>query len=384
MKISTLLAIPSLAFLTLSQPTILRTQLRSVPSIRSQSQIAESNGSHASTSGTSFVIGGKKGYYAGTNSYWISFLTNNDDVDLVMGHLQTSGLKVLRVWGFNDVNTKPAKGTVWFQLLQNGKATINTGADGLQRLDYVVKSAEAHGIKLIINFVNNWSDYGGMPAYVKNYGGTQTGWYTNTAAQAAYQHYIKTVVSRYTRSSAIFAWELANEPRCSGCHTSVITNWVKKTSKFIKSLDSTHMVAIGSEGMGLATDSDGSYPFGYSEGNDFEATLAISTVDFGTIHMYPDQWSESDSWGTTWIQAHGKACSKAGKPCLLEEYGSSSFCSVEQPWQSAARTSLAGDLFWQWGDQLSTGKSPNDEYSVWYKSSDYTCLVTDHISQIGS
>lgn len=43
------------------------------------------------------------------------------------------------------------------------------------------------------------------------------------------------------------------------------------------------------EGMGLATDSDGSYPFGYSEGNDFEATLAISTVDFGTIHLYPSQ-----------------------------------------------------------------------------------------------
>jgi mannan endo-1,4-beta-mannosidase len=43
------------------------------------------------------------------------------------------------------------------------------------------------------------------------------------------------------------------------------------------------------EGMGLATGSDGSYPFGYSEGNDFEATLAISTIDFGTIHLYPSQ-----------------------------------------------------------------------------------------------
>lgn len=82
-----------------------------------------------------------------------------------MSHLQTSGLKILRVWGFNDVNTTPGSGTVWYQSLSGSTPTINTGVNGLQRLDYVVKSAEAHGIKLIINFVNNWDDYGGIKAY---------------------------------------------------------------------------------------------------------------------------------------------------------------------------------------------------------------------------
>ncbi|KAF5015365.1 hypothetical protein F66182_13329, partial [Fusarium sp. NRRL 66182] len=167
--------------------------------------------------------------------------------------------------------------------------TINTGADGLQRLDYVVKSAEAHDIKLIINFVNNWNDYGGMNAYVQNYGGNQTEWYTNSAAQTAYKTYIKAVISRYTGSSAIFAWELANEPRCNGCSTDVIYNWAEPTSQYIKSLEPGRMVCIGDEGMGLSVDSDGSYPFGYSEGNDFEKTLTIPTIDFGTIHLYPSQ-----------------------------------------------------------------------------------------------
>lgn len=41
--------------------------------------------------------------------------------------------------------------------------------------------------------------------------------------------------------------------------------------------------------MGLSVSSDGSYPFGYSEGNDFEKTLTIPTIDFGTIHLYPSQ-----------------------------------------------------------------------------------------------
>jgi mannan endo-1,4-beta-mannosidase len=166
-------------------------------------------------------------------------------VDLVFDHMDESGLRILRVWGFNDVNTVPSSGTVYYQLLKDGTATINTGADGLQRLDYVVASAEARNVKLIINFVNNWSDYGGMAAYVTAFGGSQTSWYTNTAAQTAYQAYIKAVVSRYINSSAVFAWELANEPRCNGCDTSVLYNWIKTTSAYIKSLDSEHMVAIG-------------------------------------------------------------------------------------------------------------------------------------------
>jgi mannan endo-1,4-beta-mannosidase len=122
-----------------------------------------------------------------------------------MNHLNESELLILRVWGFNDVNTVPSAGTVYYQLLANGTATINTGADGLQRLDYVVSWAGQHDIKLIINFVNNWSDYGGMAAYVTAFGGTQTGWYTDDAIQAAYRTYIQTVISHYSDSPAIFA-----------------------------------------------------------------------------------------------------------------------------------------------------------------------------------
>jgi mannan endo-1,4-beta-mannosidase len=54
-----------------------------------------------SVSGLKFNIDGVTQYFAGTNSYWIGFLTNNADVDTVMSHLKSSGLKVLRVWGKN-------------------------------------------------------------------------------------------------------------------------------------------------------------------------------------------------------------------------------------------------------------------------------------------
>lgn len=98
-----------------------------------------------SKNGTHFVIDGKTGYFAGSNSYWIGFLTNDKDVDLVLDHLSESGLKILRIWGFNDVTRDPGAGTVWFQQLSASGSKINTGANGLQRLDYVVKSAESRG-----------------------------------------------------------------------------------------------------------------------------------------------------------------------------------------------------------------------------------------------
>jgi mannan endo-1,4-beta-mannosidase len=129
------------------------------PAVGSIENTARAVTANPSVNGLLFNIDGVSKYWAGTNSYWIGFLTNNSDVDLVMSHLATAGLKILRVWGFNDVNTVPGTGTVYYQALVPGQpAVINTGANGLQRLDVVVASAEKHGIKLIINFVS-YSSY---------------------------------------------------------------------------------------------------------------------------------------------------------------------------------------------------------------------------------
>ncbi|KFZ17925.1 hypothetical protein V501_01476 [Pseudogymnoascus sp. VKM F-4519 (FW-2642)] len=335
--------------------------------------------------GLLFNIDGKTEYYAGTNSYWIGFLTNNADVDLIMGHLQTAGIKILRVWGFNDVTS--TSNNVWFQSFSGSAPTINTGANGLQRLDYVVSSAEAHGIKLIINFVNNWTDYGGMAAYNTYYGITKvTDWYTNANAQAQYKKYINAVVSRYKTSTAIFAWELANEPRCNGCATSVITKWATTISAYIKSLDSTHMVTLGDEGF-MNGGGDGSYPYTTGEGVDFIQNLAIKDLDFGTFHLYPESWGVSDNWGTPWVTNHAAACAAAKKPCLFEEYGvPSNHVAIESPWQTAALESVGvgADLFWQLGDTISIGQTSNDGNTIYYGSADWTGLVTNHIAAINA
>lgn len=64
----------------------------------------------------------------------------------------------------------------------------------------------------------------------------------------------------------------------------------------------------------------------------------------------------------------------------------SDHCNVEKPWQQAslATEGVAGDLFWQWGDTLSTGQTHNDGNTIYYGSADAKCLVTDHVKAINS
>lgn len=95
----------------------------------------------------------------------------------------------------------------------------------------------------------------------------------------------------------------------------------------------------------------------------------------------------TNDWGNGWVTSHGAACSNAGKPCLFEEYGvTSNQCSVERQWQQSALDTkgVAGDLYWQYGDTLSTGKSPDDGHTIYYGTSEFQCLVTDRVLETGS
>lgn len=312
-----------------------------------------------------------------------------------VSHLLQTGYKILRVWGFGDVNTIPdASATdpnkVYFQILNSTGSYINFGADGLQRLDYVISSAEKHGVKLVLPFINNWGDYGGIAAYGNAFGNNATTFYTNAAAQKAYKAYIKTLVTRYSKSSAIFAWELCNEPRCHGCDTSVITNWATEISSYIKTLDPEHLVTLGDEGWLAPADGygDGSYAYGGGEGVDFAANLKIKTLDYGVFHLYPNSWGYNYTWGTEWIQQHDAIGKVAGKPVILEEYGTpfpNNHTETEGPWQEAVlKSGLAADQIWQFGsyDLSVPGGNLGDVNSIYYNETEYKVLGVEHAKKL--
>ncbi|CAN8106177.1 unnamed protein product [Discula destructiva] len=358
--------------------------------------IGRTGGANAKAAGRLFDIDGKVEYFAGSNAWWLAHLSKNSDIDTSLRQVANTKYKILRVWGFGDVNTPPPStntdpNKVYFQILNSTGSYLNYGADGLQRLDYAVSAAETHGVKLVLNFVNNWSDYGGIAAYTAAFGANATAWFTDAASQRVYRNYINVLVNRYKASPAIFAWELANEPRCHGCAADVVTQWASATSAYIKSLDGAHMVTLGDEGWfapaadapALAGD-DGSYAYSGAEGVDFIANLKIATLDYGTFHLYPDSWGYNYTWGNEWIRQHDAAGSAVGKPVILEEYGApfpGNHTPYYKPWQeTVVATGVAADQVWQFGtyDLSVPAASLGDVNSIYYNSSEYKVLGFKH------
>ena len=127
-------------------------------------------------SGNTIQLDGEDFYYAGSNAYYLPYNNNQSDVELGLGAAKAAGLKVMRVWGFNDKNVTydlnglPGYGNstdeVVFQWFADGSSTID-----LTPYDKVVNGAVNTGMKLIVTLTNNWADYGGMDVYTVNLGG---------------------------------------------------------------------------------------------------------------------------------------------------------------------------------------------------------------------
>ncbi|KAF3916598.1 hypothetical protein ABW20_dc0103372 [Dactylellina cionopaga] len=336
-----------------------------------------------STSGKEFRLAGKKFYFAGSNAYYIPMYGPNDfgDIDAALDAFKASGLKVLRTWGFADFSGPQDDYVTVFQNWTTVPPVIlETQERGLPRLDYVIKGAETRGIKIILPFVNNWAEYGGIDLYVEKVvgsGGNHGDFYTNTAVKNIYKNYVKTLVNRYKSSPAIMAWELSNEIRCAGprlgagtCTPAVTTAWAKEMSEYIKSLDACHLVAVGDEGFfNIAGSSD--YVYNGGPGIDNAALTALASIDFGTFHMYPIPWGKTWDWGNQWIKDHAAQADSLNKPMLFEEYGVTRDSGQrdvyhQQYHDTVFASSIAGDMFWQFGTTVPNwGKSYDDGYSIY-------------------
>ncbi|KAL1748695.1 glycoside hydrolase family 5 protein [Schizophyllum fasciatum] len=376
---------------------------------------APSAAGFVTTAGTKFALDGKPYTVVGSNSYWVGLNGFSAEVmDQAFSDIADSGATTVRTWGFNEV-TSP-NGVPYYQSWSGSTPTVNTGADGLENFDNVVSAAAANGLKLIVALTNNWADYGGMDVYTKQILGSSNdhdAFYTNdeikastshclgftassdALAQTAFKDYIKTFVSRYADEPTILAWELANEPRCKGspgtssgsCTTATVTKWIEEISAYIKSIDSNHLVGVGDEGF-FNQPGNPSYPYQGGEGIDFDANLAIDSVDFGTFHAYPESWGQSNNpkeWGVQWIADHATSQENVGKPVIIEEFGVTS--NQEQTYtawlKEVVSSGLAGDLIWQAGSHLPNGDSADDGFAIFPDDPVYP-LLQSHAKELKS
>jgi mannan endo-1,4-beta-mannosidase len=285
----------------------------------------------------------------GSNNYYLAYKPR-PMVDDVLESAKALNFRVMRMWGFIDIGSLDGsvksvddrwedgkKDGAYFQYWDGklGRPVYNEGDDGLRRVDYAIAKAGELGLKITYVFTNNWNDFGGIAQYVRWFGRTKHHeFYTDPAIKQAYKNWVAHIINRrnsvngklYRDDPTIFAWELANEPRCKGTGTGspgwtldTIPNWAAEMSKYIKSLDPNHLVAVGDEG--FLNGGGEHWAYAAKDGVDHEAITSVENVDFGTFHMYPQDWSATLDWGARWIIDHLRVARRLGKPTVLEEYG---------------------------------------------------------------
>lgn len=330
-----------------------------------------------------FVLNGQPFKFVGTNNYYLHY-KNNTAIDDVFKQANDMGVKVIRMWAFGDGEKTKAQNNFSIQPKMGDFTTRNGEVDGLERIDYSIAQAQKNGIKLILVLTNYWEDFGGMEEYKKwNNLANREDFYTNPKAKEAYKNFVKMMLNRkntytgveYKNDPTIFAWELANEPRNEKDKTTKeVTNWAKEMSEYIKSIDKNHMVSVGDEGFLAGKEkgskNEGNWAYDGSTGINWEELIQIPTVDFGTVHLYPEHWGISKDnytdWGTKYIVDHAKIAKKYSKPFILEEYGITESAGLNRPeiyeiWNNAVfENGGDGTMFW-----ILTGVDPEHASGVY-------------------
>lgn len=321
----------------------------------------------ASVEGTEFYLNGKPFRFSGTNAYYLWYgafeasaaQTNQGCVPDVLDAAQDLNLKVIRTWGFGNQVSK-------YGYCFQPEAGVYDEAT-FAHFDRVIKEASDRGLMLIVTFVNNWSDFGGMSTY-NNWCGVSDHdeFYTNEQVRTLYKSYVSYFLNRtntltgvaYKDDPTIFAWELANEPRCRFDKTGAVLNaWIGEMSEFVKSIDSNHLVTTGVDG-GYIDKGSNQYAWWYkgNEGQDYYGNHTWEDIDFATFHYYRDMDSSINA--ETWIREHIEdAHNIIGKPVLFEEFGSTSDKLTKYTVWYGIMEELGcnGDSFWMLADETFLG-----------------------------
>jgi mannan endo-1,4-beta-mannosidase len=324
--------------------------------------------------GAELKLDGKRFRFGGTNNYYLMYKSRLM-VDDVFADATSAGFTVLRTWGFLDIGDQDGSNSVagkadgvYFQYWDGAKPAYNDGADGLERLDYVLKAAGDAGIKLIVPLTNNWNDFGGIAQYVRWRGGQfHDDFYTDPVIRGWYKDWISHVLNRtntltgvkYKDDPTVMTWELGNEPRCKGsglyptspdCTTQTLTAWADEMTRHIKSVDRKHLASVGDEGFFCDDRASADWTVNCGEGVDSIALAKLPAVDVMSYHLYPHHWGKDAPWGTAWIERHNREARRIGKPAMLGEFGwveKADRNPVYQEWTDAARTSGgSGWLYW--------------------------------------
>lgn len=291
-----------------------------------------------------FVLGGRPFSFVANNAYYLQEEATRELggrmtrwVDETFAKSAALGVRVLRVWAFNDGERDTS--------IQ--RAPLVYDEAGLRGLDHVLVKAREYDVKLILTLVNYWSDYGGCEQYVRWAGHADAvpgdpRFFTDRAVIEHFKAHLERVIGRqnalsgigYWEDPTVLAWELMNEPRGLGLGDDGqrLRGWIDELAGHVRALAPRHLVGTGEEG--FDTRARGyDQVFWLRVGADwmtrmsqsFQLNVASPAVDFASVHFYPERyaWAPAlaEEAGRRWIAEHAAIAAAHGKPLFVGEFG---------------------------------------------------------------
>ncbi len=320
------------------------------------------------------TLNGQSFYFAGANQYYL-FYKSRKMIDEVLEDAARMGLTVMRTWAFCDGQYNEGFCFQPHPRVYDEKTFRN--------LDYVIHKASTLGIRLILSFVNNWDDFGGMNAYVRwsPTARNHDDFYSDPETKAIYRDYLNYVLwrtnhisgLRYKDDPTIMMWELANEPRIDRARSHELYAWIDEMAAYIKSIDPNPLVTTGSEG---------------DEATDFVATHSSPHIDIASFHLYPEHWGYDDAKTLHYIQKQTQSArQKLGKPLFCGEMGRRDRGTRDgkyQAWYNEfARLGVDGANFWLLSGHQDDGTlyPDYDGFTVYYPESYSTVSVIEDFAK---
>jgi len=297
-----------------------------------------------------FLKDGKPYYYVGTNFWYGAILGSEgqggDRKRLVkeLDYMKKIGIDNLRILvgsdGERGVTTKVEP------TLQVKPGVYNDTI--LAGLDYLLMEMGKRNMVAVLYLNNSWEWSGGYGFYLEHAGAgkqprpnedgypafmkAMSKYATNKKAHQLFYNYVRFIVGRtnrytglkYSEDPAIMSWQIGNEPRAfDKAVLPDFEQWLSEASALIRSLDSNHLISIGSEGAWGCEEDWGCY----------ERICSDKNIDYCNIHLWPYNWSwarqdhliedlpKAKANTKDYIDRHLEICERLKKPLVMEEFG---------------------------------------------------------------
>lgn len=261
--------------------------------------------SFVTRNGQQLLLNGRPFHFVGVNRYNLLTIDtpyrgcgegwSQQNLDAYFAEMQSLHITTIRFWAFQSFT---ANGT------------------DFSRLDYLVSLAQKYNILLIPVLENQWPSC--TPSDYKYNTWYQSGYLSPYGAyQLSYKDYLHLIITRYKNNPYILIWQLMNEAESIDTNNisdpQALYNFARDMSVYIKSIDTNHLVSLGTIGEGQPG----------TESTNYRNLYSISTIDILEVHDYLQETTSLPKF----ISQHIADAKALNKPIFVGEAGIQKDCT---------------------------------------------------------